>query len=121
MSLLDEFSADCIFLNRAKVDDGYGGTKTVWTEGASFKAAIAFDSSIQARTAEKQGVTSLYSVFVSKDLALDSGDVFKRNSDGKVFRVTSDGDDQYTPNSSPLNKRRVSAEEYVLTGGDSNG
>lgn len=116
MSLIDEFSANCVILNKAKVPDGYGGTKITWSEGVTFKAAIAFDSSIQARTAEKQGVTSLYSVTISKDFMLDFGDVFKRLSDGKIFRVTSDGDDQFTPNSSPLNMRRVTAEEYVLTG-----
>lgn len=121
MSLLDEFSADCVVLNKSTIDDGYGGYITTWSEGAMFKAAIAFASSIQARQAEKQGVTSLYSVFTDKSMTLQYHDVFKRLSDSKIFRVTSDGDDEFTPESSPLNKRRVTAEEYTLNGGISSG
>lgn len=121
MSLLDEFSADCVIINRNIVNDGYGGYVTTWAEGAEFKAAIAFASSIQARQAEKQGVTSLYTIVTDKDILLQYHDVFKRKSDNKIFRVTSDGDDEFTPESSPLNKRRVTAEEYTLSGGESSG
>ncbi|MBQ2175490.1 MAG: hypothetical protein II453_10665 [Alphaproteobacteria bacterium] len=121
MSLLDEFSADCVIINRNIVNDGYGGYVTTWAEGAEFKAAITFASSIQARQAEKQGVTSLYSVYTDKSITLQYHDVFKRLSDNKIFRVTSDGDDEFTPESSPLNKRRVNAEEYTLTEAVQNG
>ena len=41
--------------------------------------------------------------------------MFKRLSDGKIFRVTSDGDDKYTPSSANLNMRQVSCEEWELT------
>ena len=60
MSLLDEVMETCVFLNKQKVDDGYGGYKTEWTEGATFKAAIVFDTSIQARLAAVQGVFIAY-------------------------------------------------------------
>ena len=121
MSLLDEFSADCVIINKSIVNVSYGGYVTTWAEGAEFKAAIAFASSLQARQAEKQGVTSLYTIVTDKDILLQYHDVFKRKSDSKVFRVTSDGDDEFTPESSPLNKRRVTAEEYTLNGGTSSG
>ena len=42
---------------------------------------------------------------------LSYNDIFKRKSDGKIFRVTSDGDDKYTPDSAILNMRQVTAEE----------
>jgi hypothetical protein len=41
-------------------------------------------------------------------------DIFKRKSDNKIFRVTSDGDDKHTPPSATLDMRQVSAEEYTL-------
>jgi hypothetical protein len=107
----------CVMLNKSVVDDGYGGERTTWSPGATFKAAITFDSSIEARVGESQGVTSLYTVTTPRTKMLEYHDVFRRVRDGKVFRVTSDGDDRYTPQSATLDMRQVSAEEFVLTGG----
>lgn len=116
MSLLQDAMTDCRMLNKAVVDDGYGGERTTWTNGASFQAAIVFDTSVEARVAESQGVTSLYTVTTPRTKVLDYHDVFRRLSDGKVFRVTSDGDDKFTPQSATLDMRQVTAEEFVLTG-----
>lgn len=115
MSLLDEAMETCVFLNKVRVDDGYGGYSTKWEEGVSFKAAIVFDTSIEARVGEVQGVTSLYTITTQKSLTLEYHEVFKRVRDNKIFRVTSDGDDKATPNSANLNMRQVTAEEFELT------
>ena len=117
MSLLDEAFEACIRLNKTTQDDGYGGEITVWTDGAHFDAAIVFDSSTEGKIAQAQGVTSLYTVTTRKDRMLEYHDVFRRLSDGKIFRVTSDGDDKYTPASATLNMRQVTAEEWVPTNG----
>lgn len=116
MSLLLEAMEKCIMLDKQTIADGYGGYDTIWKEGADFSAAIVLDTSMQARTAEKAGVTSLYTVTTTKALNLQYHDVFKRVSDGKVFRVTSDGDDKKTPASASLNMRQVTAEEWILNG-----
>lgn len=116
MSLLSEFMTPCVMLDKRTTADGYGGYVTEWAEGAPFKAAVVLDTSMQARTAEKQGVTALYTITTEKAMNLQYHDVFKRLSDGKIFRVTSDGDDKKTPESASLNMRQVSAEEYTLTG-----
>lgn len=114
MSLLTDAMEACVILNKQTVDDSYGGYITRYVAGAEFQAAIVFDTSIEARVAEKQGVTSLYTVTTTKALTLEYHDVFRRYSDGKIFRVTSDGDDRYTPNSAMLNMRQVTAEEWEL-------
>lgn len=111
MSLLDEFMTTCTLMDKRTVPDGYGGYKTIWTEGASFNAAIVLDNSIQAKVAESQGVTGIYTVTTQKALKLQYHDVFRRESDKKLFRVTSDGDDKATPASATLDMRQVSAEE----------
>ena len=116
MSLLDEAFEKCILMNKSTTEDGYGGVVTTWSDGASFQCAITFDTSMQARTAEQAGVTSLYTVTIRKNMMLEYHDVFKRVRDGKVFRVTSDGDDKYTPESATLNMRQVTAEEWILNG-----
>ena len=114
MSLLNEMQTKCVMLNKSKVSDDAGGFITEWTEGVEFTAAITFSTSIQARTAEKQGVTSLYTVTTPKNALLEYHDVFKRLYDNKIFRVTSDGDDKFTPDSAGINMRQVTAEEWRL-------
>ena len=115
MSLLSEAMTDCVFLNKSKVSDGEGGFVVEWAEGASFKAAIVFDKSMEARSAEKAGVTSLYTVSVPISVAVEYHDVFKRLSDGKIFRATSDGDDSKTPARATFQIAQFTAEEFVPT------
>lgn len=115
MSLLDEAMEQFVFMNKLKIEDGYGGYINTWQEGITFYAAATFDMSIEARTAQKQGVTSLYTITTEKALTLEYHDVIKRSRDQKIFRITSDGDDKYTPASASLNMRQVTAEEWSLT------
>jgi hypothetical protein len=112
MSLLSEAMESCCFLDKTTQPDGYGGIERVWKEGAGFNAAFTLNSSMEARIAEKQGVTGLYTIITEKVIDLQYHDVVKRLRDNKVFRVTSDGDDKRTPASAALNMRNVSAEEW---------
>ena len=114
MSLIDEAMTPCVMIDRTTQPDGEGGIITTWVEGAAFNAVITFDNSIEAKAAAVQGVTSLYTVTVPKRVKLEYHDVFKRLSDGKIFRVTSDGDDKITPERASFQFAQVSAEEYVL-------
>ena len=113
MSLLTQAMEDVVMLEKKRVPDGEGGFTTDWEEGAQFQAAIIFDSSMQARTAEKEGVTSLYTVTVPTNAKLEYHDVIKRKRDGKVFRITSDGDDNVAPGSASFQFAQVTAEEWV--------
>ena len=115
MSLLQEAMEECTIIDKTTSPDGYGGFITKWVDGAPFKAAITFDTSMQARTAQKDGVTSLYTVTTTRGITLEFHMVFRRERDKKIFRVTSDGDDKYTPSSTALDMRQVTAEEFVLT------
>ena len=117
MSLLLDSMESCKMLIKNIRNDGYGGYETIWTEGASFDAAIVFDLSLQAEQAEAEGVKSRYTVTTSRDLTLEFHDVFQRESDGKIFRVTSDGDDKYTPKVATMDMRQVKAEEWKLPNG----
>lgn len=114
MSLLDEAMESYIMLDKVSVDDGYGGTVSTWREGAKIQGAMVFNTSIEARVAGAQGVTSVYTLTVSRKVSLEYHDVLRRIRDGKIFRVTSDGDDSYTPQSAGLDMRQVTCEEWVL-------
>ena len=113
MSLLSQAMEYVVMLEKKRIPDGEGGFTTEWADGVQFKAAINFDSSMEARTAEKAGVTSLYTVTVPTNAKLEYHDVLKRIRDGKVFRITSDGDDKITPKSASFQFIQVTAEEYV--------
>ena len=115
MSLIDRNKTACVTLDKKREPDGEGGFITSWVEGAKFMAAITFDTSIEARTAEKQGVTSIYTVTTDKNVVMEYHDVFKRLYDNKIFRVTSDGADKATPEGAALNMRQVTAEEWEVT------
>lgn len=116
MSLLSESMEKCTTLTRTSEPDGRGGFIVTWKDGTSIDAAITYDSSIEARTAEAQGVKALYTVTTEKKTTLLFHDVIRRESDKKIFRITSDGNDNKTPASAGLNMRQVSAEEWALDG-----
>ena len=126
MSLLDNAMTDFVEIITTAMPDGLGGYIIEYADGAQFKAAVRFDNSTQGKIAAAQGVTSLYTIITRKDYVLYYHDVIKRLSDGKIFRITSDGDDKATPKSASLNMRSVSAEEWSLAdmaneGGDNYG
>ena len=104
------------YIEKVRIADGEGGFITTWTEGAEFTAHAAFDTSIEARTGAVAGVSSLYTITAPKTVELEYHDVIKRASDGKIFRVTSDGDDVVTPAVSTLSFLQVTAEEWELAG-----
>lgn len=115
MSLFERMMTDCVRLVLATTEDGEGGRSTTWNQGAAFRAAIVFDNSMEARRADKDGVKSLYTVTVPADVSFNYHDVFKRVSDGKIFRATSDGDDIVAPPMASFKFRQFSAEEWRLT------
>lgn len=114
MSLLSKAMEPFVFLDKSRAPDGESGYITIWTEGAEFIANARFDTSMQARIGEAQGVKSMYTIITRKAVTLEFHDVIKRVRDGKIFRVTSDGDDVKTPESAGLNMRLVTAEEWRL-------
>ena len=117
MSLLTQAMEDVVLMEKRRVSDGEGGfLPAAWVDGASFKAAITFNSSMEARTAEKQGVTSRYTITAPLNAKLEYHDVIRRLRDGKIFRVTSDGDDAQTPESASFQFLQVEAEEWVPVG-----
>ena len=114
MALFEDFKTECVLMEKTRTPDGEGGSTTEWDEGSPFMAAVVFNNSLEARAAEKQGVTNLYTVTTDKNTSLEYHDVFKRVSDDKIFRVTSDGDDAKTPDVASFAFRQVSAEEWKL-------
>ena len=114
MSLYADAMEQSYIIDKITAPDGRGGVITRYVEGASIDVAYSFDASMEARIGEKQVATGRYTLTTNKAVNLQYHTIVKRVRDGKVFRVTSDGDDNYTPASSSLNIRQVEAEEWEI-------
>lgn len=112
--LLDNFLEPCTMLDRTRVPDGLGGSTVAYRDGAPFRAAIVKDRSLQARVAEKQGVTEVYTVTTPPGAGLEFHEVFRRDSDGATFRVTSNYTDTRPPQGASFAFEQVSAERWEV-------
>lgn len=113
--LVDNFKTPCVMMEKHSTSDGEGGFTTSWEEGSEFDAAIVRNTTATVRIAEQQGFTNVYTVTTSKNARLNFYDVFKRLSDGQVFRVTSNADDVQTPDVATFSFWQVNAEEWKLS------
>ena len=114
MSLLSEKFEPFAKLERVETPDGLGGCTVKWSEGEQFEAAAVLESSTAAKIAAAMGVKDIYTITTRKAVTLRFHSVIKRLSDGKTFRITSNGDDKCTPPSARLDMRQVSAELWGI-------
>lgn len=114
MSLIDSAMEDVVILDKRRTPDGEGGFDVEWVDGATIKAAITFNNTLNAKIAQAEGVTSVFNVTTHKNAQLEFHDVIRRVSDGKTFRITSDGTDRTTPDVASFQFSKVSAEEWSL-------
>ena len=113
-ALYEAMMVDCIIMNKIRTLDELGGWTTKWEDGPSFKAAILKDNTIEARLAEKEGYSEVYTITVQRETPLEFHDVFRRVEDGQVFRVTSNVKDNTSPRFSGINFGQCLAERWVL-------
>lgn len=114
MSLLDDFAHECVLMEKTRVSDGAGGYITTWTEGATFANYQALDTSMEARRAEKEGVTSVYSALVNRDVPIEYNDFFRDKETGETYRVTSEPKDKQAPRSASFALKYFTAEKKAL-------
>lgn len=114
MSLLDEYFESFTLLNKIRSDDGYGGIITTWQDGTNIDGAMVLNNSSIATIAQAIRERDSYTFTVRKHIELDLYDVLRRDSDGKIFRIMNDSDENKTPASARLNMRQYSAEEWTL-------
>lgn len=113
MSLLDDFARTCTLLEKSRQADGEGGYTTTWVDGAEFQNYQALDTSMEARIAEKDGVTSTYSALVDQAVPIEYNDYFRDETTGETYRVTSDPTDKASPKSASFSLKFFTAERKV--------
>lgn len=114
--LYERMAVPCTRLVAKTEADGEGGFNTVLADGGGFAAAIVRDSSTASHIAEHDGVRNVYTVTTGEPLRY--GDLFRRDSDGQVFRCTSDADDGAAPCCASFSFGQCSAEEWEVPDGD---
>lgn len=114
MSLLDDFAHKCVLIEKKRTQDGAGGWYVSWEDGAEFLNYQALDTSMEARRAEKEGVTSVYSALVEKSVPIEYNDYFRDEETKQTYRVTSDPSEKETPRSSTLPLKYFTAERKAL-------
>ena len=114
MSLLDDFGRACVLLEKTRTDDGEGGYTVAWADGITFANYQALDTSMEARRAEKEGVTSVYSALIGKAVPIEYNDYFRDTTTGETYRVTSNPEEKQAPMSSTLKLKYFTAERRKL-------
>ena len=97
--LLDAFGKKCVLIEKRRTSDGAGGYITDWVDGAEFLNYQALDTSMEARKAEQEGVTSVYSVLVQQNVPIERTDYFRDTETGLTYRVTSNPEEKAAPRS----------------------
>lgn len=115
MTLLDSIMEPCVMLDKVTVPDTQGGFIPVWREGATFDAYVRKESAPEYTIAEQSGVNEMFTVVVHKGVPLDYHDVFRRVSDGEVFRLTSNVKDDTVPAASTIQIAKANCERWALT------
>lgn len=115
MSLLEDFGRTCVLMEKKRTPDGAGGYYVEWAEGAEFLNYQALDTSMEARRAEKEGVTSVYSALVKQNVPIEYGDYFKDTGTGETYRVTSNPAEKQTPRTASFQLKYFTAERKALT------
>ena len=86
-------------MEKKRTLDGAGGYITAWEAGAEFLTYQSLDTSMEARKAEKDGVTSVYSALVNQSVPIEYNDYFRDTETGLTYRVTSNPEEKAAPRS----------------------
>lgn len=101
------------FIDKKTVNTPYG-PETQWVDGADFDCLLTKVGDTEAMIAERKDNIKIFTGMVDKALPVEKNTVFKRKSDGKTFRITSDPTDDETPEMATFQVKYFTAEEWAL-------
>lgn len=111
MNYSDEF----VMIDKVTSPPGpFGGTGVEYVDGAIFNCLMELKSDTQAVIAQRQDNITIYSCLVDKDTSIERNTPFRRISDKKTFRVTSDPSDAEIPDMASFNVKHFTAEQWDI-------
>ena len=99
----------------AQTPDGSGGFRTVWQAGETVQAVCIQTGTDVENPAQKSDAKAQYTLLTRRAVSLPFHAVLRRESDGRIFRITDDSADRKTPDGARLDLRQYTAEEWRLT------
>ena len=111
--LIQDQLCACVIMDRVTSNDGYGGYKRTWKDGAGFDAIITENSSVEASVAAQMTSSTYFGVKCRRNVPLEYHTAFKRLSDGKTFRIKN-SESVKTPSFSAMDMKQLEAEEFEL-------
>ena len=114
-TLIESMMTPCVKLEKTSTQDGVLGHLNTWRpiQDSGFMAAIIRKENMQAEAAERPALQEVYTVVVPTGTQLGFYDVFRRESDGAVFRVTGDVRDMEAPAMSTVQISKTTAERWI--------
>lgn len=104
-------------MNESVESDGMGGTYQQIEDGATFKCLFTLNSTLEARIAEKSGVTSVYDGLVDKDFPLKFDRTIRWIEKDTFYRVTSNPEENESPGMASFSVKKFTAELQAIPGG----
>lgn len=106
-------------LTASRSGDNQGGRHAAWSVSGTFEGCAVTGTRAHAKDTTTQHANMelaepTYTLFTKRSTLLPFHAVVRRVKDGRVFRITGDGADAMTPNSSRLDLRMHAAEEWRL-------
>ena len=114
MSALCAMASKCVKLRETDAPDGAGGFTRTFTEEPPFDAVIVRGKFGEDRAGQKASEAAAFTVIVERDAGLSFHDVFKRLSDGAVFRMTSTAGDCAAPDVASVPIAKGKCERWAL-------
>lgn len=114
MGLIDGMLARCVHLSRPETPDGLGGYEGEWVEGEPFDAVLIKVAEAQGSRGERPVLQEKFTAVVSAQEPLHYHDVFRRLSDGAVFRAIGDAADAAAPEASTVKIAKALCERWAL-------
>lgn len=108
--MLSDFFIPFNLQSRTPAPDGFGDVIWTYADAVPFMAGISTNSSDEAQIAYRNGLKTIYTIVLRKNLTLRQEDVVKRVTDGKLFRITSNAVDMATPAKANESYWQVTAE-----------
>lgn len=107
---LTDFFEKLTIAERKIVSDGEGGYIETVVDGVTFEGAITMDSSTQARIAQKDGFTSIFTLTTSKKVPLKFSDLVKKGNE--YYKVTNEA--SKSPMTANLDIQQLALERFTI-------
>lgn len=111
MMLVDQFMVPCRKVTVTSTPDGEGGFSQSFADGAEFEAAIIPKASSIIIAADGERPADSYSVTVPKGTGLALFAIFKRVSDGAMFKVVCEA--VQSPDCASFGFEHLTAERFT--------